>query len=240
MLPVFPDNDPNDTGLAAMNTDDTAALRTAKRNQRSRSPPRIRPKAEPKTPAKKRPTSEPPSSSKKVKDRATKGTKRKEPHYQPLTHADGLDMAYTSPFRASKVDDVVFLAGTDPKNPTDLADDLLVMQGEVRKTHKYRVMKEWIRSLTPLPYMLVGDSLGAAVARAIGEDLGILTTKYDDPTPTFEKDEPGNFKSKWDPITLANQGAIADESLRLDVHSYKPLAKRRSIRLAPFMPDDNP
>ncbi len=173
------------------------------------------------------------------KQRTKRGSEKRKGLAATLpSQADALDLAYQSNTRMFATQKVVFIPGTDVKNADDLQDDLLVMEGKVRETKRYKYMRKMIARLPYKPLMFVGHSLGAAIARALGEDLLIPHTGYEDPTPTWERGEPGNFRSKWDPLTQQNLGAITDDRPTFDPHGYRNKAKYRSVTLLPNAPDD--
>jgi hypothetical protein len=155
-----------------------------------------------------------------------------------LTQADGLDKAYQSSIRMY-VDphNMVFIPGTDWRNLDDLQDDDLIRQGKVRETHRYKYMLKMLNKLKLKPAGFVGHSLGAAVARALGEDLHLPHTEYSDPTPTWER-EPGNFRNKWDPVAVLNMGAETSTNFQLNPHDFHDQAMHRSADLMPDQPDD--
>lgn len=155
------------------------------------------------------------------------------------TMADGLDMAYRDPDSRATIGTVAFLAGTKAQF-SDLADDLLILEGRVRETEKYRRAREWFTNLSFKPTMIVGHSLGAAVARALSEDLYIPCTTFNDPTPSWNRDQPGNFSSAMDPISMLNWGQQSSPSSSWNPHNYHGKASRRSYDLDPHLPDDIP
>lgn len=154
------------------------------------------------------------------------------------TMADGLDMAYDNAQSRATLGTVVFLAGT--KTWTDVGDDILIMEGRVRETQKYREVREWLFNLPFHPTMIVGHSLGAAVARALAEDFDLLCTTFNDPTPSWNRNQPGNFSSANDPVSFFNWGQSSSPSDSWNPHSYHAKASRRSFNLHPRAKDDIP
>lgn len=194
-------------------------------------PPLPAPSQAPSTPPKKA-TKEPPmSQAKRAKGAA--GTPIKKP-----TMADGLDNAYRDAEGRSNIGTVVFLAGT--RNLSDVADDILIMEGRVRETEKYRRMREWLFNLPFRPTMIVGHSLGAAVARALAEDMYLACTTFNDPTPSWNRNQPGNFSSAMDPVSFLNWGQQSSPSDSWNPHSYHKKASHRSYDLDPHANDDIP
>lgn len=191
-------------------------------------PPPVTPA--PVTPPKK--TKEPPMSQAK-RAKGDKGTPIKT-----KTMADGLDMAYNTDNSRATIGTVVFLAGT--KTWGDVGDDILILEGRVRETEKYREIRQWIMNLPWKPSQFVGHSLGAAVARALSEDTGIPCTTFNDPTPSWNRDQPGNFSSAMDPISMFNWGQTSTPSDSWNPHSYHGKASRRSFNLDPHEKDDMP
>ncbi len=177
----------------------------------------------------------PPSVPSTKLQRLTETTSVRKPH---LTQADGLDKAYQSSNRMY-VDphNIVFIPGTDLRNPDDLLDDELLREGRVRDTHRYKYMLKMLNKLKIKPAGFVGHSLGAAVARALGEDLHLPHTEYSDPTPTWMR-EPGNFRSAYDPIAGLNMGAETSTNFQLNPHDFHDKAMHRSSDLLPEQPDD--
>lgn len=154
------------------------------------------------------------------------------------TMADGLDMAYDNLASRATLGTVVFLAGT--KTWGDVGDDILILEGRVRETEKYRQTREWFMNLPWRPTQIVGHSLGAAVARALSEDTGIPCTTFNDPTPSWNRGQPGNFSSARDPVSFLNWGQSSTPSDSWNPHSYHYKASRRSFNLDPREKDDIP
>lgn len=152
--------------------------------------------------------------------------------------ADGLDLAYDNLASRATLGTVVFLAGT--KTWGDVGDDILILEGRVRETEKYRQTREWFNNLPWKPTQIVGHSLGAAVARALSEDTGIPCTTFNDPTPTWNRKQPGNFSSAMDPVSILNWGQSSTPSDSWNPHSYHYKASRRSFNLDPHEKDDIP
>ena len=80
-------------------------------------------------------------------------------------------------------------------------------QGKVNQTRKYQDALDFISSLPGgKPKRLVGHSLGASAAQAIGERLGVETRAYG--TPSYDILGTGSpeytvrFKRKGDPVGL--------------------------------------
>jgi len=236
----------NDTGAASSSGAAPASAGAASATAVAVPKPRTRPRrpgtntsSAPSTPLPKIRKAVPDDPQSTKKQRTKRGAeKRKGLAVTAPSQADALDLAYTSPTRMFATQKVVFIPGTDIRDMDDLQDDKLVMEGKVRETKRYKYMRRMIAKLPYKPIAFVGHSLGAAIARALGEDLGIPHTGYEDPTPTWERGEPGNFRSKWDVLTLQNMGAITSEAPTLDPHGYRAKARLRSVTLLPQQPDD--
>lgn len=117
----------------------------------------------------------------------------------------GLKDAYKSPEGMQAHGSTFYLAGTRFMHQDDIEDDIkLVIPGQgVRATTKYQKAAAYIRAHPGKIKMVVGHSLGAAVADALAQDFGLKEMAYGDPLPTYVMGK-GHHRNWGDLVAIAD------------------------------------
>ncbi len=141
-----------------------------------------------------------------------------------ITDSEGLRRAYNAPSGIYDIGGVVYISGT--RNLFDISHDWIKLpQGHVNRTKKYQDATSYISELPGgKPKRLVGHSLGASVAQAIGERFDIETRAYGSPAYSiFGSRMPEHtvrYKRDFDPVGILDRQAQASSGPNWWPHSY--------------------
>lgn len=130
--------------------------------------------------------------------------------------SEGLTLAYQSAQGTARIGNTLYIRGTDWSHgagrlAADVRDDMrlplsnVAGWGGVRNTDKYRQVKRLIEA-DPSVEEIVGHSLGAAVAQALGDDTGRPYRAYGSPSVTWQRN-PRHRRHFWDPVSILDRGA---------------------------------
>lgn len=111
----------------------------------------------------------------------------------------------------------MFVAGTS--YPRDVADDTLIPMGLVKYTRRFRDAAQTLR-LNPHVNRLVGHSLGASVAEALGSEQRLPYELFNSPRVSFSSD-PHSHRHHYDPISFFDRGARSSIARGWNPHSYE-------------------
>jgi hypothetical protein len=133
---------------------------------------------------------------------------------------DGLKEAYGTPEGMQLHGNTFYIAGTRP-NQDDIEDDIkLILPGQgVRSTTKYQKAAAFIRAHRSSVHLIVGHSLGAAVADALSQDFKIPEMAYGDPMPTYVMGK-GHHRNWGDLVSIADFRTRMDTPTSWDFHDY--------------------
>ena len=113
---------------------------------------------------------------------------------------------------------MLYISGTHAR-VSDYLDDSLLVRGAIRQTARYREAMDTIAD-QPIPRVIVGHSLGAAVARAIGHDLDVTTREWNNPLPSWRGS--AGYRQRFDPISILDRGATIVQPVGLYRHGFGP------------------
>ena len=139
----------------------------------------------------------------------------------------GIKDAYATPAGMQAHGPTFYLAGTRFNHQEDIEDDIkLVIPGQgVRATTKYQKAAAYIRS-HPEIKMVVGHSLGAAVADALVQDFPYLKEMaYGDPMPTYIMGK-GHHRNWGDLVSIADFRTNMAFPSNWNAHDYFDEASR--------------
>ena len=137
----------------------------------------------------------------RIPDRVVNQTGTKKTGFN---QGNGLKSAYNSDPGMFQKGSTFYLAGTRFNHAEDVLDDLkLVIPGQgVRATAKYQKAAAYIRA-HPEIKLVVGHSLGAAVADALAIDFKLKEMAYGDPIPTYIMGK-GHHRNWGDLVAIAD------------------------------------
>lgn len=142
-----------------------------------------------------------------------------------FSHANGLDLAYTSESRMYlSPNGTLYIAGTSRLQ--DIGDDIkLVIPGQgIGATFKYHEVLEFLNTHKNVK-RIVGHSLGGAIAEAIGKQYHLPYTIYNAPVASWEPGK-GHHRVFGDWVSLMDMGAQTSWPQSWNVHDYHDEASR--------------
>ena len=140
------------------------------------------------------------------------------------TDSEGLRRAYEADNGFYHIGDTVYISGT--RNMEDISHDWIKLpQGKINQTKKYQDALDFIASLPGgKPKHLVGHSLGASAAQAIGERLGIETRAYGSPSYALLNNKKPEYTTRYkrncDPVGILDRQAQSSSGPSWWPHSY--------------------
>ena len=139
----------------------------------------------------------------------------------------GLKDAYSSTEGMQAHGSTFYLAGTRFNHQEDIEDDLkLIIPGQgVRATTKYKKAAAYILANRSRIKMVVGHSLGAAVADALAQDFGLKEMAYGDPLPTYVMGR-GHHRNWGDLVAIADVRTGMTFPTNWNPHDYWSEASR--------------
>lgn len=111
----------------------------------------------------------------------------------------------------------MYIAGTNPLNARDIADDVMLPFSGSAATRRYKIVR---RALDAHPEVtrLVGHSLGAAVAERLAQERGLDHELYSAPRISWQNDS--HSHRHWlDPVSVLDRGAQGTWSPNLNPHT---------------------
>jgi hypothetical protein len=136
----------------------------------------------------------------------------------------GLEKAYASKDKTFVDGDTEYIAGTDPKNPQDLWDDLKIPFGLMRYSHRYKQAEKTLKE-NPQVSHLVGHSMGEAAGAEMEKtndhrDLSLVG--YGAPVISRPGADETDYRHAGDPISMFDGGAktVGGSINPIEAHSY--------------------
>ena len=136
----------------------------------------------------------------------------------------GLEKAYASKDKTYVDGDTEYIAGTDPKNPQDLWDDLKIPFGLMRYSQRYKQAEKTLKE-NPQVSHLVGHSMGQAAGAEMektNENRDLTLVGYGAPVISKPGADETDYRHAGDPISMFDGAAktVGGSINPVQAHSY--------------------
>jgi len=134
---------------------------------------------------------------------------------------EGLEKAYASKNKTFVDGDTEYIAGTDPKNPQDIWDDLKIPFGLMKYSNRYKQAEKTLRE-NPGVKHLVGHSMGVSVGEEMEKTNNLSLVGYGAPIVSEPGANETDYRHGGDPISMFDKGAktIGYSLNPLKAHEY--------------------